>query len=66
MIKALQIRKGTATVATRGLRRIVIQPLGKVVREFAPWREAKEYADAYNGYNKVAVKTWAQVVKYPQ
>jgi hypothetical protein len=65
MIKALKVRKGTATIATRGLRRVVIQPSGKVVREFEPLREAKDYADAYNSCIPSG-KSWAQIVKYPQ
>jgi hypothetical protein len=65
MIKALRIRKGTATVATRGLRRVVIQPGGKVVREFEPLRDAKVYADAFNSCFPSG-KSWAEIVKYPQ
>lgn len=64
MIHVLEIiRDGTAVVETDGLRRIVIQPGGEVVREMCHWREAETYAKSYN---KRRGKTHAEVLTYPE
>ena len=39
-----KISKGTAVVSTRGLRRVVIEPCGKIVRELCPTHLAEVYA----------------------
>jgi hypothetical protein len=55
-------------VSTRGLRRIVIQPTGKVARELVPLELAKVFCQAYNGGKRRnrKRKTWAVMQSYPE
>jgi hypothetical protein len=66
MIRVLTIkRKGIATISTRGLRRVVIQPEGKIVDELVPLADAKVYVDSFNACNPSG-KFRAEIQKYPQ
>jgi hypothetical protein len=62
-IKVTKVCNGTATVKTRGLRRVVIHPGGRVVRELCEIRYAKAFAESFNASGH---GSWAEIQKYPQ
>lgn len=56
-------RDGLVSVNPVGLRRVVIEPSGRIVRELCPASEAWAYADSYNnppGKSKAVVLTYPQ------